>query len=165
MNCDPQNPDCSLEKCHSNCGIIRWFGNLSQCPVTLQYQDRPGGLWHSLGTYGPGQTIELGSGAIYLPSNSNIRAIHAEDPKLNRPPQVVTDWGRIGQGMASLSVDDAGGCQTTQTSATPILSPPVSAPPIKVGHVTVNKFIIVFLTFVTGAAVWTAWKVRADARK
>ena len=115
--CDTNNVNCANPECRSMCGWIQWFGNLSDCTVILQYQMQPGGLWHSLGEYGPGQSTELGGGILMLPQEVNLRAIQKPtDPAA--PPKVVSNWGRLGTSLQSLYV---GGdkCRATASPTTP----------------------------------------------
>jgi len=100
--------ECMRSECISKCGPISWFGNLSDCDVTLQYQLGENGLWHSLGQYPAGMHTELGGGALYLPSESNIRVIETPvNPSSTDPPRIIQNWGQIGSGLPSLYIDNS----------------------------------------------------------
>lgn len=91
--------ECSNPACLDHCGSIQWFGNLSNCHVSLEYRLETGTLWHSLGLYGPGDKTELSGGAIYLPSDAILRTVNAKTGK------VISEYGRLGQGFSTLYVD------------------------------------------------------------
>lgn len=96
--------DCSRPECLHKCGWLQWFKNTSRCTVEFQYQREAGGLWHSLGTYGPGEAVELGGGALYLPKEVNLRVIRSPKPGSTDPPLVVVNYGRLGDSLPSLAV-------------------------------------------------------------
>ncbi len=125
---NPQCPivDCMRPECRSRCGTVSWFGNLSDCDVSLQFQ-MPGGIWHSLGTYPPGMHTELGGGALLLPESVNLRVIETPEPghENDATVHVVQDWGRLGPGLPSLYIDNSM-CTKLAPSATAALKP---APP------------------------------------
>jgi hypothetical protein len=110
--------DCSLvqcfrPECRKKCGYLKWFGNLSDCDVTLEYKLEDGTLWHSLGQYPPGNHSELGGGALLLPSTSTVRAVETKSGK------VLANWGTLGQGFPSLFIDTTM-CSQEKPSATPL---------------------------------------------
>ena len=79
---------------------------MSDCDVTLQYQNQQGGLWHSLGEYKPGVHTELGGGALMLPKESNVRVIETPtDEQSRQNPRVIQNYGRLGVGLPSLYID------------------------------------------------------------
>jgi hypothetical protein len=103
--------ECFRPECASQCGFIKWFGNLSDCYVTLQYQLEEGKIWHSLGTYPPGNQIELGGGVLMLPSSARIRVVEAVAANSTtgsfQEGRVIADWGVVGTGQPTLFVDNS----------------------------------------------------------
>lgn len=102
--------ECFRPECASQCGFLKWFGNLSDCDVTLQYQLEEGKVWHSLGTYPPGNQIELGGGVLLLPSLAKIRVVEAlpgDTPGTFKDGRVLANWGVIGTGLPTLFVDNS----------------------------------------------------------
>lgn len=91
--------DCGQPRCLEKCGFFQWFGNLSNCHVLLQYQLAQSNDWHTLGTFGPGEHIDLSQGALYLPNDAKLRVIRQSDG------QLVTDYGEIGRTLKSIFVD------------------------------------------------------------
>jgi hypothetical protein len=110
--------ECFRPECASQCGYIKFFANLSDCHVTLQYQLEDGKVWHSLGTYPPGNQIELGGGVLMLPSSAKIRVVEALPGSTMasfEEGRVIADWGLVGTGLPTLYVDNSN-CRTGSTS-------------------------------------------------
>jgi hypothetical protein len=106
--------ECMRKECRDKCGTISWFGNLSNCDVTLQYQIGEGGIWHSLGEFAPGMHTELGGGALFLPSESIVRVIETplhtnndDDGGGEGKVRVIQNWGKVGTGLPSLYIDNS----------------------------------------------------------
>lgn len=107
-SCPHQRLDCSDVRCIGQCGVLKWFGNLSDCTVELQYQAENENLWHSLGQYAPHTRTELGRGAIFLPQSSNIRVIDIKNKK------EIVNYGRLGKGLPHLFVDSTNCTENSQ---------------------------------------------------
>ena len=98
--------DCQLQDCRSQCGYLKWFGNLSDCDVSLQYRLPRGNIWHSLGEFPSGNHTEFGGGVLLLPSEAEIRAVRTANNSNNKN-EVVADWGNVGKGLPSLFIDNS----------------------------------------------------------
>jgi len=120
--------ECMRPECIPQCGPISWFGNLSDCDVTLEYQTTEGGLWHSLGQFPAGMHTELGGGALYLPQHANLRVI--ETPSIINPgtPRIIQNWGRVGAGRESLYIDNTM-CSKPRDAVPTVGASPCAAPP------------------------------------
>lgn len=98
MSCSVDSVDCSRPECRQLCGVLKYFKNLSDCTVVLQWSPPRGDVWYSLGVYAPNDSVELGGGALLMPSECNVRCIELKSQK------IVANWGRIGSGLPSLFV-------------------------------------------------------------
>lgn len=161
--CDPNNVNCANPACRSKCGWIQWFGNLSDCTVILQYQLTSGGVWHSLGEYGPSQSTELNGGILMLPQEVNLRAIRKPQPGDTGPPEVVSNWGRLGTSLQSLYVGDdkcrGPGASAAQEVLRSLGRAP-EEPALKPIHTMLIVLVGVFAAAALGAAMVTALKAR-----
>lgn len=126
-----QVTECMRPECIHKCGPISWFGNMSDCDVTLQYKLGEEGLWRSLGQYGPGMHTELGGGALWLPQEARVRAVESSPSLFTDPStgRVIQDWGRLGSGLPSLYVDNTMCVRDSTTATAP--APPVPCTTVK----------------------------------
>jgi len=106
--CDVTKPNCNIPSCVNDqkCGSISWFGNLTTCMVVLQYKLPDEGEWRSLGMYKPGEHLDLGDAALWLPSQARVRILqipnHGKDLQ---HPKLIAEFGEIGLGLSDIYVD------------------------------------------------------------
>lgn len=105
-----QQVDCGSAKCIGRCGAVQWVGNKSNCTVLFQYNAPDTTLWITLGQFLPGQYTDFGQGAVWFPSDFQIRAV-AIAPESVRgplaaplPPVVIRNFGTVGSGQPVLVV-------------------------------------------------------------
>lgn len=172
-DCDDSNVDCSRPGCRNKCGWLQWFGNLSNCTVVLQYQNEEGGLWHSLGEYGPNQHTELGGGIVLLPQEVNVRVIEKPDPSSTGPPKEIANYGRLGSSLPSLYVTanqcfsgkaSAQAPQATQFSQPSQASQIAQSQPVKISWFW-WAFISVLVGLTLALSVWAFIKTYPLSKK
>lgn len=99
--CPSDEINCLRPECLSQCGPVQWLGNLSTCKIRFEYKPPGNKHWDSLGEYEPGAHTTLDGGSLWMPKETAIRAVNAHTGK------VVQNWGRVGDGLSSLYIDNA----------------------------------------------------------
>lgn len=149
MSTDDECPivDCQLQNCRSKCGYLKWFGNLSDCDVSLEYRLPHGELWHSLGEFASGNHTEFGGGVLLLPSQAEIRAVKSRTETGTEVNEVIADWGNVGNGLPSLFIDNSM-CTKSSVSGS-AASPSVCSP----SQPSSPQTTVIY----TGAPNWLLW--------
>ncbi len=167
--CDWKNPNCNVPGCISKCGQLSWFGNLSECTVVLQYKVPQEDEWRSLGMYHPGEHLDLGNGALWLPHDARLRVLQIPRQGTDlKNPKLVVEFGQIGSGLPDLYVDQSM-CQeapqvlpsetpTPQLPRSRSLSAALPTRPVAVVPDS-TKILILFVSLLLLFVIVVAWKI------
>ncbi len=111
--------DCSISECIPFCDNVQWFGNTSKCTVAMQHKLPGSQIWDTLGEFGPGQSVDLGTAALWYPRGTVFRALafSADGSKV----ELTKDFG-TGNPTMLITSDDCDPAKLQSAFATPAVT-------------------------------------------
>ena len=84
--------NCALPEYRDQCANLMWFGNLSDKTVRLEIIYPGTQLWTTIGTFLPGDRLDINPGALLVPQDAQLRAVD------NTSSKTLEHCGRVGLG-------------------------------------------------------------------